>query len=363
MDTPTSLYVHLPFCAELCAYCDFAKVLFNPKWAFSYVAKLKEEILSYPIPPLKTLYIGGGTPSVLPPDLLADLLAFLSPYVSKETEFTVEANPESLSAEKLEIFRHYGVNRLSLGGESASPRLLELMGRHHRFSDVQQAVERAKKAHFDNISVDLIYALPGESLEELKGDIAAFLSLDVPHLSAYCLSVNPGTLFALRGFQEMEEGAAADQYECLLRGFRAAGYDRYEVSNFARPGFQSRHNCVYWRDQGYFAAGLGAAGYVDDVRYSNTRSLSRYLQGQYRAEEERVVPSEDLKYYFLTNLRLEAGFLESDFQTRFGFSFAEKYAKQLTLLAEEGLLIRSKGSIKATDRGILLLDRVLLALY
>jgi oxygen-independent coproporphyrinogen-3 oxidase len=360
-----SLYVHIPFCAHLCAYCDFPKVLFQPKWAFSYVEELKKEAASCSIAPhsLDTLYFGGGTPSVLPNPLLKELLSYFAPFLKQGGEFTLEGNPESLDEAKLTLLRQSGVNRLSIGVESADPALLALMGRHHSFAEAKRSVVLAKQAGFTNINCDLIYALPGEDLTALRKDIDALLSLDVDHLSTYCLSVNPGTLFHNQGRQEMEQSLAADQYELILKCLRAAGYDRYEVSNFCRKGKKSRHNLTYWKDEEYYGLGMGASGYVAGVRYDNVRNLSAYLAGQWRANEEKIDQKSALEYYFLTNLRLEEGFSEADFEKKFGFSFAEAYAPAINKALAEGLAEAKGGRFYASDKGILLLDRLLVALY
>ena len=359
---PRALYVHIPFCAHVCAYCDFPKVLFNEKWAFSYLERLKEEFLAQRIALVETIYIGGGTPTSLPDALFEELLAFLEPHLANAGEFTVEANPENLSITKLRLMRKYRVNRLSIGVESSQGILLSLMGRKHTFADAQKAVDAAKKEGFSNINCDLIYALPGETDEELDLDLEALLSLDVPHLSTYCLSVNRGTSFFNRGFHEADDDVAAGQYEKILARLRASGYDRYEVSNFARPGFESRHNLTYWRDEEYYAVGMGASGYVGGVRFDNTRNLGSYLAGHPRGKDEVVTPESDLTYFFLTNLRLEKGFEMARFEKRFGFSFLSRFKEKADKLVAEGLLKISPESVSCSDRGLLILDRVLLAL-
>jgi putative oxygen-independent coproporphyrinogen III oxidase len=360
---PESLYIHIPFCAHLCAYCDFAKVLYEPAWALSYVGELKKEIAAFAISSVKTIYIGGGTPSVLPLPLLADLLAFVRPLLAEGGEFTLEANPENFTREKAHLLREMGVNRLSLGVQSSDESLLKMMGRHHSFKEAEAAFFLAREAGFANISCDLIYGLPGESMPVLEKDIEALLSLNSEHLSTYCLSVNPGTLFYNQHVQEMDQALAADQYEAILRAFRARGYTRYEVSNFAKAGHESRHNLTYWKDEPYYGAGLGAAGYIGDVRYTNTRDLQAYLKGKRHSEEEVVTPSEDKKYFFLTNLRLEEGFSLEAYQKRFHEDFSLAYRAPLTKLVQEGLLKEDHARVYPTDQGILLLDRVLLALY
>lgn len=358
-----ALYVHVPFCAHLCAYCDFPKVLYEDKWAFSYIQELKKEAASYGSLRAKTLYFGGGTPTSLSPSLLEELLAFFAPFLVPGGEFTVECNPENATLEKLLLLKKYGVNRLSFGVESSSPRLLLLMGRKHTFLSAQEAIARAKSVGFANINADLIYALPQESVDELQNDIRALLSLSLPHLSTYCLSVNPGTLFYNKGYKEMEENGAADQYELILSSFRKAGYERYEVSNFCKDGLESQHNLAYWKDEEYVGLGMGASGYLDGIRYDNVRSLSAYLSSHWRKNEEKVDAKSALEYYFLTNLRLEEGFSLSSFQKRFSFSFLKEYASEVARLEKEGLVEVVGDSFRANDRGILLLDRILLTLY
>lgn len=359
-----SLYVHIPFCHHLCAYCDFAKVLYSERWAFSYLSSLKNELASLPIKEkLETVYVGGGTPSALSLGLLKDLLSSLRPLLDEEYEFSVEMNPEDLKEDKLAVLRQYGVNRLSIGIESSVPRLLALMERRHTFEEAKDGIALAKKMGFSRLSADLIYGLPNESEEEVQEDIDNFLSLDIGHLSAYCLSVNEGTIFHNRGYQEMDEEIAGAQYEMILARFKEAGYQRYEVSNFARNGQASKHNLTYWHDDEYYAIGLGAASYLQGVRGENTRNLSKYLRGEYRAKEEEVARDEELKEFFLTNLRLEEGFEEERFAKRFGFSFLSHYGEAYEKLSKDGLLTRANGRIRPTDRGLMILDTLLMEFF
>ena len=362
----SSLYVHIPFCRHICGYCDFTKLFYEPKWALSYVQELKKEIASFSLPPhsLKTVYIGGGTPTCLPSEWLGDLLDFLSYYWdSKDYECTVEGNPETISPSLPAFLWAHGVNRFSLGIESSSPRLLRLMGRHHDFEMAKEVLKRFQDAGFKRLSSDLIYALPGETLEELDQDIAAFLSLHLSHLSAYSLTVSPGTSFAVKGYHEADEQTQGEMYERILAAFRQAGYERYEVSNFALHQDYSRHNLTYWRDEEYAAAGLGASGYLGKIRYTNTKNLSSYLKGEWRAEEETLTRDSEREDYFLTNLRLAAGFSLHEYQNRFQEDFLSCYRVPFQTLQAQGLLVEENGRIHATDRGILLLDRILLALF
>ena len=354
-----ALYVHIPFCQSICAYCDFPKVLYRQNWAESYLSALFAELDSYNIGKASTIYVGGGTPSALPAPLLKKLLEKLSPLLEKGGEFTVEANPESLSEEKIALLKEGGVNRVSLGVESSIPRYLTLMNRKHTFEEARKAVENLRKAGISNINADWIYALPGETVEEVREEAKAFLSLGLPHLSAYTLILEDGSLFKVKGVKEASEDEQGEQYEEVLSLLRDAGYQRYEVSNFAKPGFQSRHNLTYWRDEEYYGIGLGASGYLDGMRYTNTCSLSLYIKGKGLREKEEPSGEEE---FLLSRLRLEEGFALTTFEKRFGKDFLLAYQTSLKKMEKEGLLVLEEGRIKPTDRGIECLDYVLLSL-
>jgi len=358
-----SLYIHIPFCAHICGYCDFAKVLYQKEWAFSYLDALIKEISSYGKRKYKTIYLGGGTPTLLPLPLLEKLLLLCQERLATNGEFTIEGNPEDINEELLYLCLKYGVNRLSLGVQSSSTRLLLLMGRKHTFEDAEKAFILAKKVGFKNLSADIIYGLPNETLCEVEKDINAFLSLDLPHLSAYCLSVSPGSFFYHRGIKEMNDEDAAKQYELILSSLRKKGYVRYEVSNFAKDGYFSRHNLTYWHDEEYVGVGLGASGYLDGYRYTNTKNLNEYLAGKYLFNKEKLTKKSEIEDYFLTNLRLERGFSLKLFEKRFAIDFKKTYALSLKKLKDSGLLVEENGYIHATDRGIMLLDRILLELF
>ncbi len=358
---PRALYVHIPFCRVICRYCDFPKVLYAQNWAFSYVDALLDELSSLE-GPYETIYVGGGTPTALPAALLEKVLFALREKLLPGGEFSIEANPDSLTNEILGVLIHSGVNRLSIGIQTSSEKWLKYLGRTHSFAAAKEAVERAKDWGLSNINVDLMYGFPGQTDEEFAKDIKSFLALDVPHISAYSLQIEEGTAL-YNEKAAVDDDRCASFYETMLKAFRQAGYDRYEVSNFAKPGHKCRHNLTYWHDEEYDAAGLGAAGYRDGLRFRNTRNLSAYLKGERRSEEEPVSKEDDIKYYFMTNLRLEEGFALSDFEKRFGFRFEERYAAAIQAATKEGLLSMRDGRAAPTDRGILLLDRLLLLLY
>lgn len=358
----SSLYVHIPFCKSICSYCDFAKVFYKKDWAFSYLKALKKELESYKNSRYDTIYIGGGTPTSLEDSLFEELLKSLSPLRKEKCEWSVESNPECLSDAKLELLKKYGVNRLSIGIQSSNASLLSLLERKHTFLEAENAIKMAKEKGFMNINVDLIYALQGESIDILDSDISSFLALEVPHISAYTLILEEGTKLKRDNYLPLSEDEEASQYEYLSQKLEENGYSHYEISNFAKKGYECQHNLVYWKDQEYDAIGLGASGYKDNIRYSNTKNLSSYLKGNCRASEEKIDFSSGLEYFFITNLRLQEGFSLVEFEERFTFSFEEKYRKEIDSLGKNGLLTIEKGHVKATKKGFLLLDRILLEL-
>ena len=362
---PRSLYVHIPFCRDICSYCDFCKLIYREAWARDYVPALFDEINAFGIAQnsLDTIYVGGGTPTSLSDPLFSSLLRELAPLLAPGGEFTVEANPDSLTPEKIDAMVRNGVNRVSLGVQTFSPRLLSLLRRHHSPESVRKCLDLLQSAGIRNVNVDFMYALPGETEEEFKRDLSAFSSLRVPHISTYSLILESGSMLGVKGYQEAPQDVQADMYEAILETLRKEGYRRYEVSNFALKGSESRHNQTYWKDEEYYGAGLGASGYVGGVRYTNVRSLPLYIKNARKREVEEIVDAEDdLRYFLLTNLRLEEGFLEDDFERRFEAPFPQRCPKA-KMLRERGLLKNDDGRWACTDRGLLLLDSVLVDLF
>ena len=356
---PLSLYVHIPFCNEICAYCDFPKVLYKQNWAESYLSALFDELESRGVGLVDTIYVGGGTPSCLPLNLLDSLLNKLSSHLNQGGEFSLEGNPESLGEDKILCLARHGVNRVSLGVESSLEKYLHLLGRKHDFPLVKERVAALRKAGINNINLDWMIALPGEKVSNLEEEARNFLSLDVPHLSVYTLILEEGTRFYLQGVKQASQDEEGEQYEWVLSKLRKNGYRRYEVSNFAKPGFQCRHNLTYWRDEEFYGIGMGASGFIDGKRYSNSRSLTSYIKG-----EGVALPSEEsgVEDFLLTTLRLEEGFSLEEYERRFGASFLEGFSIPLEKLKKQGMLFEKEGRILPSDKGIELLDYVLLTL-
>lgn len=360
---PDSLYVHIPFCSSICPYCDFPKVYYRKDWAKDYLKALKNEIKARSQGLFSTIFVGGGTPSCLQKEDLEELLSFLRPYLREGGEFSFEANPESLSEEKIALLSAYGVNRVSIGAQSTTQKSLNTLGRNHDFALVKKRVEQLRGQGISNINVDWMYGFPNQSEGDLRQDIANFLSLGVPHISAYSLILEEGTAYSAKGIAPLEDDVQQAYFVEIREALKKEGFERYEVSNFAKAGRQCRHNLTYWKDLPYVGAGLGAAGYIGNKRYKNTRNLVRYLQGKTTQEEEELNQASELEDFFLTNLRLVEGFELKAFEERFGFPFLPRYQEKAQRLISKGLLEIGDGRVKTSERGMDLLDTVLVELF
>lgn len=357
-----SLYIHIPFCNHICHYCDFTKLFYNENLIEPYLEALFAEIDSYNIKNIKTIYIGGGTPTSLSEQHLKRLLEKVKPLLASEYEFTVEGNVENITSSKLKIMKESGVNRLSIGIQTTNNELLNKIGRNHTFEQTIKVIRDARKLKFNNINVDLIYGLPGQNQEQLANDINNILGLNTEHISIYSLTVSPGTIFFNKKVKEQKEDDARDSYDFILKTLRQNGYKRYEISNFAKPGFESEHNQTYWKDEQYYAVGLGASGYIGDCRYTNTKNINKYIKQNYIEVKETIIEKDELEDFMLCNLRLEDGFLDSEFVARFHVSFYEKYKEKCDKLINDGLLIIDNGRIRLSDSGLIIMDRILIEL-
>ena len=361
-NNPKSLYIHIPFCEHICKYCDFTKLFYFSKFEKPYLEALKKEISSKVKNTFFTLYFGGGTPTSLSDEGFEDILSFASKYLEGDYEFTVEANVENLTESKLDIMKRCGVNRLSIGVQSTCNKLLKEIGRHHTFEDAQKIIKLAKSKGFFNINIDLIYGFQNESLNDLKKDLEEFIKLDIDHISIYSLIVEKGSMFYAQKYPTQEENESRKHYEFIVNFLREHGYDRYEISNFARNRKYSRHNLTYWHNEEYYGCGLGASGYENGVRYENTKSLPEYMKGNFISSTERITEKELEEYYLITNLRLEKGFSKADYQEKFGVSFEEKYKDKIKNFELNKYFDFSGETVRLNDEGLLLMDFVLLKL-
>ena len=361
-----ALYIHIPFCEHICDYCDFPKLQYFRNFAKQYISSLKNELDSYRINKndIETIYVGGGTPTSLEDDLFLELLKIIKPYSESVIEYTFEANPESLSLDKLKMMKEFGVNRLSIGVESTDDRILKAINRHHTFEDVKIAVLNARKIGFDNINVDLIIGLPQVNKTLLRKDLDNILSLEPEHISCYSLTVHPNTRFYLQGILEPSEDTAREYYDIVEEKLTKNGFIHYEISNWSKPGRESEHNFTYWKDEQYYGIGLGAAGYINDIRYTNTRSIQKYIDGHWLEEKEVVSKEDDYLYFIMLNLRTNRGIIFSEYKERFGEDFMSKNKQNLTNLLEKKYIIldEREGRIYPTYEGMMILDQIILEL-
>lgn len=354
------LYVHIPFCGTICHYCDFVKFIYHEGWINAYLESLSHNLLFFNVPRnLKTIYIGGGTPTSLSAKELTSLLEMLAPYAKEVIEYTVEANIENLTREKLEILKKYGVNRLSIGVQTTNDARLKALNRMHTYEEIKQCIKVVKEVGFNNFSVDLIYGLPGQNINDVAIDLENILKLESPHLSLYALTVEPNTVAGIKNWPVPEEETSRAMYELILKTLRENGYSRYEVSNFAKNGFESVHNKLYWQNKEYYAIGLGASGYVNGERYKIEGGLTKYLKGEMKVSREVIDISQKEEEFLLLHLRLAEGFSLNEYKETFGQDFLVKYEFELQQLFDGNLLEVKNGRVYALDEGVLLLDYIL----
>ena len=365
---PSSAYVHIPFCTQICYYCDFSKVFIKNQPVDAYLEHLIQETRSYEIGKLRTLYIGGGTPTALSAQQLANLLTELPKVMdlSEVEEFTIEANPGDLDPDKIAVLKDSQVNRVSLGVQTFDNKMLKKIGRSHQEQDIYDNIRHLKQAGFDNISIDLIYALPGQTMDQVKENIAKAIDLDIPHMSLYSLILENHTVFMnrmRRGKLPLpKEELEAEMFEYIIEELEKAGFEHYEISNFSKPGFESRHNLVYWDNAEYYGLGAGASGYVDGIRYKNHGPIRHYLEaveaGKARITEEHLTLEEKMEEELFLGLRKKTGVSKARFEEKFGVSFDQRYGQVVASLTGQGLLVPDDKQVRMTKRGLFLGDTV-----
>ena len=365
---PTSAYVHIPFCTQICYYCDFSKVFIKNQPVDSYLEHLLQEFHSYDIQKLRTLYIGGGTPTALSALQLEILLDGLTKNLDLSVleELTIEANPGDLDADKIAVLKNSAVNRVSLGVQTFDDKMLKKIGRSHLEKDIYENIDRLKLAGFDNISIDLIYALPGQTMDQVKDNVEKAITLDIPHMSLYSLILENHTIFMnrmRRGKLPLpKEELEAEMFEYIIEELERSGFEHYEISNFSKPGFESRHNLMYWDNAEYYGIGAGASGYVDGVRYKNHGPIRHYLSaveaGNARVTEEYLSQREQMEEEMFLGLRKKSGVSMTRFEEKFSTSFEDLYGQVVRDLCHQGLLQVEGQQIRMTKKGLFLGDTV-----
>lgn len=352
----SSVYIHIPFCTTICSYCDFPKIYYNKSCIESYLLNLEKEIKQkYKNDIIKTIYIGGGTPSSLSVEELKRLFEILKIFKkSNDLEFTIECNLENLSLEKLLIMKEYGINRLSIGIQTFNEKFYPFLNRKNGNIDI---IKKAKEIGFDNINVDFIYAMPKESISDLKKDLELFLNLDINHISTYSLMIEDHTVLKNKNVKSIDEELDEEMYKLICNTLKENGYIHYEISNFCKPGYESKHNNAYWDNEFYYGFGMGASGYIDNIRYTNTKSISKYLNQDFVYEQEEIDILKNMEYEMILGLRKLKGVSTLKFKQKYNKEIKDVF--NIKNLIEEGKLIEKDGYLKIPEEYIYISNSIL----
>lgn len=370
------LYVHIPFCVQKCAYCDFLSMPAESTVKQAYIRKLKEEIRvrsrACQDREILSIFIGGGTPSILQGHYIIEVMDTIRSCfaVLPDAEITIECNPGTLTAEKLQAYRQAGINRLSIGLQSAQEKELQLLGRIHTYEDFLVSYDCARKQGFTNINVDLMAALPGQTLKSWEQTLKRVTMLKPEHISAYSLIIEEGTPFhKLYGYDDEtrkkgekplflpSEEEERQMYQFTREFLEKKGYIRYEISNYARPGRECIHNTGYWKRVDYLGVGLGAASLIDNVRFSNIVKLTEYLNTDFTDGESHYVDREELtknrqmEEFMFLGLRMQEGINRNAFSEQFGSPVESVFGAALERMKQQGLVSETGGQIRLTDLG------------
>lgn len=349
-----SVYIHIPFCNKICSYCDFPKVYYNKLWINKYLNSLSKEIDSrYKGELIETIYIGGGTPSSLDIEELTKLFEIISKIKTNYKEFTIECNLDSLTKEKIDLFKKNNINRISIGIESFDKNNLKYLNRNLVNLEL---IDYIKKVGIKNINVDLIYAIPGESKEILINDINKLLELDVPHISTYSLIIEPHTLLYNNKVKNIDDELDLKMYNIICSKLK--DYNHYEISNFSKEGYESKHNLTYWNNEHYYGFGMGASGYIDNIRYTNTKSINKYIDGCFEYENEELNELETMENEMILGLRKLNGVNIKKFYQKYNKTIEEVF--DIEKLLKERKLIIENDYIKINKEYIYVSNEILI---
>lgn len=393
------LYIHIPFCVQKCAYCDFLSAPANDAAKAEYVDALKKEIQRYrevaSSYQVSSVFVGGGTPSILSCEQMGEIFKMLRQVftIDRDAEITIEANPGTVTEEKLEGWKQAGINRISFGLQSVNNEELKMLGRIHTYEEFRESYDMARQAGFDNINIDLISAIPGQTVKSWEHTLRTVAELHPEHISAYSLIIEEGTPFYERFAEDErireegghprllpEEDVERQMYELTETFLHTKGYERYEISNYAKPGYECRHNCGYWTRKDYLGLGLGASSLVEHQRFQNTSELKTYLEQEYspqcEGQHERIAETiqlqeetgltqtghhihietldkkSEMEEFMFLGLRLMAGISRQQFEKKFQVTLNSVYGEVLRKLKGEQLIEEVAGYVRLTEHGI-----------
>ena len=356
------LYLHIPFCIKKCDYCDFLSGPSTRAGQEAYIYALLREMKAVSAlkkRPVDTVFIGGGTPSVPECDVMEKLLQGLRDYFlfSADAEVTIEANPGTLTPEKLSIYRKYGINRISIGLQSPNNKELAMLGRIHNYAQFLESFQMAREAGFSNINVDLMFAIPGQCYEGWIENLRMVAALGPEHISAYSLIIEEGTPFSRKKLDLPDEDTEYRMYEDVAVVLKEYGYHQYEISNYAKAGCECRHNEGYWQRKDYLGLGLGAASLLGKERFSNTSDMQEYLKNSSAPEKiqknwELLTREDEMAEFMFLGLRMTQGVSKKEFQEYFGTAIENIYGEVLKKYKKQGLLLEESGRIFLSREGI-----------
>lgn len=356
-----SVYIHIPFCSNICSYCDFSKMYYNKNYVEKYLEVLEQEIKErYNGDLVKTLYIGGGTPTSLNIKELEILFKIINIFnLDKDCEFTIEANVENLDLEKIKLFKDNKVNRVSLGVQTFNKDNLVYLNRKHTKENVFNTIKLLKENNITNINIDIIYGIDND-IDKVKKDIEYFLELDIPHISCYSLIIEDNTSLKNNNTNYIDEDIEYEMYKYIENTLEKEGYIHYEISNYAKKGYKSKHNLVYWDNEYYYGFGLSSVSYIDNYRITNTRNLTKYLNGVYVLSKDYEDIEMRIDNEIMLGLRKTEGINLTKFKNKYNKDLEDIY--DINVLLEDNYLIKENNYLKINKEYIYLSNSVLLKL-
>ena len=357
-----SAYLHVPFCKDICAYCDFTRCRYHKglaeKWLIAVEKEIKQKLNGVY---LDTFYIGGGTPSALTYDQLSRLFMMIKPYVKTCDEFTIEANVDSFDEKKIQLCKDNHVNRISLGVQSLQPALLEMIKRHHTREDVLNCIKELHSVGIHNISIDLIYGLPNQTMQMWMDDLKDIVeNFDIQHISLYALTIEEHSEFGRLHIENIDEDIEADMYEYAVSYLKQQGFEHYEISNFAKDGKYSKHNMAYWNYDDFIGIGMGASGKQKHQRYDNTKNMQTYFDNGSSPAIIKLNKEDEMFENIMMSLRTKKGLDLHLFEKRYEVAFMDYYHDIIKTFIDKELLIEKNGFIHASEQGMELLNDILL---
>jgi len=360
-----SLYIHIPFCEQKCFYCSFVISIGQMHRIDLYLDCLEREALRYQGETVQSIYIGGGTPTLITEQQLQRLLQIVHKYfkLSSDIEWTIEANPEGINLSKLKLLKNEGVNRISLGVQSLNDKYLKYLGRNHDSSTAIHTFDQIRKAGFDNVNVDLMFSFPNQTKDELEEDVTTLTQLGSEHLSLYTLTIEENSKFYVQNIQLQDDHDQAQQYLFVCDALKEKGFEQYEVSNFSKPTKASQHNLNYWQGGHYIGLGIGAHSHRGAKRSWNISKLNEYLSRMQKGRSveegsEELTSYNKMKEAVLFGLRMNRGVNIKQITERFGFFLDDEQQKKINQFIEGGFFIEDKGTLKTSVKGRLVLDEL-----